>query len=338
MKALQLLASGLALGLLGCPTVGPEPPDPNEPVPPVTCADDGAPLSLTRVTADSLKDAPGWIQICTLCPATSIELAADVPLFGAWTGTFGCAVAFPADVPPEETTLAVDVTVHDGERIGEATIEVAMPERGENPEDLGSATYRIDLAAEGAYRVPSSPLASALTPGDELPELLVHLGEPDLDGGRVVTVGLTEVGETTQDLCQPTEQWALPATLDRRHLIAPLAAGDRLPAPFGAIVEGGIFQAEMRASGAAFNSGSILARIDLAASEAEFGMAPDELCDVFTSFFGTGICVPCADPSEGTAGLPTCVTTVQEFELAPATNEPLIPVSAADLPPECSEA
>lgn len=338
MKAFQLFVAGLAIGLTGCPTVEPVPPDPNEPVPPVSCDDDGAPISLTRVVADSLQETPGWLQVCTLCPASSIEMTADVPLVGAWTGGLQCAVAFPAE-PIPAGALWVDITVHDGERSGSATVEVAMPERGANPEDLGSATYRIDLSPLETYRIPGTEVLDSFLPPDEQVQLLLHLGDPDLETGeRTVTVGATGAGENEQDLCVPTEAWALPATMTDRHLVVPLSAGDRLPSGFGGVLAGGLLQADMRASGAALNSGSLLSQIDLPAVEDEFGMAPDELCEFLATFFGSGFCVPCSDPRDGTAGLTTCVTTVQEFDLAPATNEPLIPVSAADLPPECSEA
>jgi hypothetical protein len=340
MKAFTvgLLMVGLALGTIGCPTDDPVPPDPNELVPPVSCDDDGAPISLTRIDADSRLGSPGWLQVCTLCPSTAIELTAGVPLLAAWTGGFGCAVAFPMEAPPPGDELTVDVVVRSAQRTGAVSIDVPLPGgRGENPETLGTATWLIDLGNPEAQRIPVGPF-DVVAPAEPLPGLLLHLGDPDEDGGRTVTLGITEPGEVTQDLCATTVQWSLPATLDQRHLTALLAPGDRLPRPLGGPVLAGVLQARISSSGSALTSGSILTQLDLAAWEGEVGLPPNELCDLLAELRGSEVCVPCTDPADGTAGLPTCITNVQEFDLAPSSTQPLLPVIAGELPPDCLEA
>ena len=63
----------LAMTAVACQPEPPELPDPNEQLPAVDCGD-AAPLTITRLSPDSLLAWPPWLQVCTLCPATSITL------------------------------------------------------------------------------------------------------------------------------------------------------------------------------------------------------------------------------------------------------------------------
>ncbi len=330
MQEIKLIAAAcVALGVAGCPVEEPAPPDPDEPLPPVSCDDEGAPISLTRTTADSGLVAPGWTQLCTLCPATSMTFESnDVGLLAAWLGEFTCAVAIPRDVPPAEASLEVEATVRQGTAGGAVTLDVPLGGRGENPASFFDETFRVPLT----QRLPGIELGD----GSDR-ELLVRVGPFDDEGGLAVTLGVTVDGGNDQDVCEPTVRLAAAGALDDRHFVVPLGSTDRLPVAVGAPVNAGVLQASLTSTGSALLNGSLLTRVDLAAWEADTGLAPDEQCGMFADSLGSEVCVPCSNPADGTAGLPACVTVVHEFELAPAAGTPLTDVDPEALPPECLE-
>ncbi len=332
-------AIGFAAALVwtsGCRPDLPEPPDPDEPVPPVSCEDPRAPLSLTRTEADSDLVQPPWIQVCTLCPASSVGLDADIPLEVAWEGGFECAVAVASEPLPDDL-LEIDAHIVDGDRSGDVELEVRLSGgRGSKPSDLGTRTWRVDLDSTNLL-IPAADLTAVGLGGDPTRGLLVHLGPPDDDGDLPVTLGLTVEDGNDQDLCEPTRSWVEPARLDRRQLAVPLTVDDALPPPFGGPVRRGAFQARMSSTGSALQSGVLLALLDLNQLEAELGQPPDVVCEVLADDSEGPVCVPCGDPADGIDGLPTCVPMLWEFALATASAAELLPVDPDALPPECAQ-
>ncbi len=334
----HLVLAGL-LACCGCTVDPPLPPDPDRPVPEVDCSDTGAPLSLSSTQADSSLESPPWIEVCTLCPSTSIELRpggleSDLPLASAWASDRACAVAVAEEPLPDREHLEVEATIHAGERSGETEFEVDLPAgRGSNPVDLGTSTWTLAFEPED-LRHPQLASYEPFTP-EPWPAVLLHLGEPLPDGRREVTVGLTEPGSQQQDLCVPTQTWQSPVTLDRRQLGGALEAGDVLPTPVGGPLRRGAWQARMSSSGSALSSIAFLALLDLNQLEQEIGMSPDALCESLEETSDVSPCVPCGEPSEGIDGLPTCITMLWELPLAAAAPDALVPVSTDSLPPEC---
>ena len=336
---LSIVAALLLLAPAGCRQAPPQPPDPNEPPVDVDCEDEGAPLTLTHTAADSRLDVPAWFQACALCPPTAIEVVAsdagqDVPLEVAWTDDLRCAVAVAAEPLPDADLLTVDVRLVDGERSGEVSLEIPLPsERGSNPADLGTATWKLELADED-LRVPGMNIDWFLLTGERR-DMLLHLGESDADGLRRVTVGVTLDGQDEQDPCWPTSSWLEPARLQRRQLSGLLSVGDVLPTWTGGPVRRGAWQATMSDDGASLYDGAILALLDVNQLEAETGMPPDEICAEWAVQSPGSPCQPCDDPALGNAGLPTCIPLVWEFAVASREAEPLVLVDPEALPEEC---
>lgn len=328
-------------GALACRPEPPLPPDPEEPVPEVTCDDEGAPLGLARTAADSGQGLPTWLQVCTLCPSTALELVlsgpdGEAPLTVGWGAERTCAFGLAHGPVPEVSALDVDVVLTVGEQSGSFSYDLPLAAgRGPDPADLGTATWRLSWDSDD-LRLPVGLDLEAVAP-DGLRDMLLHLGEPDALGARAVTVGVTEPGGGVQDLCAPTQRWLGAAKLDRLQLGAELLAGDMLPTPLGGPVERGALQARMSTSGSALQSGAIAALVDLSALEEQTGVPPTQACDdlAAASDSGASPCVPCDDPADSTGGLPFCVGIVWEFSLAPAANEALVEVDPAALPPEC---
>lgn len=332
----------LPLALLAASACRPdpeEPPDPDEPLLPVSCDDEEAPLTLVRTEADSLLGVPPWLQVCALCPPTSIGVVAsvvgdDVPLEVSWASDLGCAVAVAAEPLPDADELTVDLDIVDGDRTGQTTMLRPLPGgRGSNPSDLGTATWRIALQPQ-SLRLPALDLSLLELPGEPR-DILLHLGPADAAGERSVTVGVALPDGGGQDPCQPTSSWEVPATLDRRQVGGQLSIGDRLPSWPGGPLRRGAWQATLDASGETLLDGAFLGLLDVNQAEQEWGRPPDAICAAFASASTGSPCQPCDDPAGGSSGLPTCVPMLWEFATAARQPAALVPVEAGDLPEEC---
>lgn len=341
MRCLRLLCLVLALplALAACRQDPPQPPDPDEPPVEVDCTAEGAPLSLTRTEADSLLDVPAWFQACALCPPTAIEVFAshageDVPLEVAWAEDRLCAVAVASEPLPDGDVLTVDVRLVDEERSGDVSLEIPLPaDRGSNPVDLGSATWRLPLADQD-LRLPGLHVDAFLLTGERR-DLLLHLGQPDADGRRRVTLGVTLDGQTEQDPCWPTGSWLEPARLQQRQIAGLLSVGDDLPTFVGGPLRRGAWQASLSADGSALSDGAILALLDVNQLEEQTGLPPDEICADWAEQSPGTPCQPCDDPTLGNAGLPTCIPLLWEFATADRQDTPLFVVDPEALPEEC---
>ncbi len=339
MRLLLLLALALPLILAACRQDPPQPPDPDDPPVEVDCTAEDAPLSLTRTEADSLLDAPAWFQVCALCPPTAIEVTAshtgdDVPLEVAWAGDQLCAVAVATEPLPDGEVLTVDVRLVDEERTGDVSLEVPLPEdRGSNPVDLGTATWRLALVDED-LRLPGLNADAFLLTGERR-DVLLHLGEPDAEGQRRVTIGVTLDGEVEQDPCWPTSSWLEPARIQQRQTAGVLSVGDELPTFVGGPIRRGAWQATLSADGATLSDGAILALLDVNQLEEQTGEPPDAICADWELQSPEAPCQPCDDPALGNAGLPTCIPLVWEFEVAERADTPLVEVDPEALPEEC---
>jgi hypothetical protein len=333
--ALSLLATG------ACRPDPPQPPDPDEPQVEVTCDSEQSPLTLDRLQADSRLDTPPWLEVCALCPPSAIELTAavdgeDVPLEVAWAQELSCAVATSPEPLPDGDLLDLHVLLVDGERSGEADLEVPLgADRSSNPIDLGTATWRIDFEFDD-LREPWFAWETIEFFEDPV-DMLLSLGEPDADGARPVTVAPTVADGGAQDPCHPTSTWLAPAWMDRRQIGGALSAGDELFSISGGPVRRGAWQASVTEGGELLLDGAFLALIDVSRLEEQSDLSPAVICDFYAALTGGQACVPCDDPAEGTAGLPLCVPMLWEF--AQASLEPIALESIApdELPQECFE-
>jgi hypothetical protein len=260
----------------------------------------------------------------------------DVPLTVAWAGDLGCAVAVATEPLPDGETITVDVRLTDGEISGDISLDIPLPGgRGSNPVGLGRATWKLALA-DSDLRLPGMNPDWFLL-ADARRDVLLQLDEPDSDGLRRVTVGVTQQEQDEQDLCWPTSSWLEPARLQRRQLAGVLSTGDVLPTWTGGPVRSGAWQATMSEDGSTLNDGAILALLDVNQLEAEAGLPPDEICAEWELFSPGSPCQPCDDPALGNAGLRTCIPLVWEFASAARATLPLMQVDPDALPEECGE-
>jgi len=328
-----LLVASAAL-VLGCRPDPPLPPDPDEPTPASSC-DDHPALSLTRVEADSIGDDPSWFQVCAQCPVAEVTWTVGdgaggvLPVESIWTPGRQCAVAAPVTPSAAVPSLPVSVTVRDGEREGTFAFDHELSgDRGQDPVDLGSATWVLPIDAAttrvrgGLDLIEDPPFALAL-----------HLSAADAQGDRVLTLGGARDDGARQDLCVPTTELAVPASLLLRQVAAPISAEDTLPG--GLLARRGALQARLSETGDALQDVVLVALADLAASESILGAPPAEVCAAWTDADGTSPCVPCGSPSEGIAGLPACVPFVLEWSLGERADWSLQPVDPEHIPIGC---
>ncbi len=319
----SVIALALVAGL-GCETEEPQPPDPNEPLPPVVC-DEQAPISLVRTAADSALGIPPWLQACNVCPSDFTFAVADTELLTLRTAADTCAVAMPMAPWGEAESFDATLTVDDG--FSTAVLAFEHPgtgDRGEDPDELGAPTYRLELAPE-RLRVPALDLL--LLDGFD-GSVLLHL-EPTADHGFELSFAPVDPDTGEQDPCALTSTWAEPVRLDTRQLGAPASPGDRLPLPFGGPLKAGALQATISSTGSALQNATLLYEVDIDALAAEHGIPVDEHCDTVDGLGLDPLCAPCSN------GDGTCVTAVWEWSVSPASNAPFVPVDT--LPPECGE-
>lgn len=315
-----LYAATAAIALLGCETAEPQPPDPNTPLEPVVC-DERAPLSLLRTSPDSALGRPPWLELCNVCPAAFELTVADVDLYTTWAEGGSCVVALPRDPWPPGDLYSATAVIEYGDRV--ATFEFEHPgtgERGEDPDDLGSATYRLELE-DGTLRLPS------LDAGDV--GVLVRF-EETADHGFAVHFGRTEGASNQQDECAPTTTLSTAARLDRRQLAAPLVEGDALALPFATPLKGGALQATLSSTGSALQTMALLVELDgrLQADGAE------AFCADYEALAQRPLCGPCGDPA-GEPDADTCITFVWEWSTSIRVPDPLVLV---DVPgPDCAD-
>ena len=338
-KCTRLTTILTLLVLAACRPESPDPPDPDEPIAPVDC-DELAPLTVTRTTADSSLGLPGWLQVCTLCPATSIEFVADqgqeLALESLWTEGAECAVSLAAHPLPDQSLVEFTSSVVQGENSGSLELDLELPGgRGENPVDLGTATWKL-TATETGLRIPQVDI-ELLGLNWNISEILLSLGAVNTDGSRSITVGRVDPETGEQDPCSPTSTWAQPARLEQRQLGGALSSGDRLPTPLGGPLRRGAIQGRLSSTGSALQDVTILGLLDLNELEEETGTSPDILCDEWSAEADTSLCVSCGDPAEGQTGLPSCVPLIWEFQLAPMASAALFQVDGNALPNECSD-
>lgn len=316
--AKSMFVGCVALALLaGCETEEPQPPDPNTPLVPVTC-DERAPLTLVRTAADSTQSKPHWLQLCNVCPASFDVTIDPVALHRSWSDGGTCVVAMPSDPWPEADVFEASALIDDGTRTATFDFEHAgSGERGDEADDLGSATYRLPLTA-GALRTP------ALLAADLDTDLLVQF-ERTADHGFQVNFGRTSSG-STQDLCTPTTTLAAHARSDAGQIGAALAEGDELPLPLLAPLKGGALQATLSSTGSALRSMALLVDVDADLLEGD----AETLCADYEAQVGEPLCGPCGDPALEPDGN-TCITFVWEWSTATRVPDPLVQV---DVPSE----
>jgi hypothetical protein len=350
--ALASAALAAAGCISACKPDEPQPPDPDTPTPAVGCDAEGAPLSLTRTTADSSLESPPWLHACTLCPASGIGLwvwddadpedakpGSPVPLAAAWSGGLDCAVGMPSAPLPALPSVPASISIAAGERQGTWDFDLLVAGgRGPAPIDLGSATYLLD--GDPAFR----RLPSLLPPADDatFPSLLVQLGPDNGSGSHSVTLGATLPGSDEQDPCVPTVTLSSVAQEDQRQVAAPLAPPDSLPVPVpqGGPLRDGALQAFLSSDGDALHYVVLLSSVDLTLATDPQGRSPEQVCAdlaAASSEPGRPVCVPCGDPRDGATGLPSCVPSVWEWASAPRLASPLVPVIPESLPAECEE-
>lgn len=315
-----LLVAAAAIALLGCETEERQPPDPDTPLLPVVC-DEDAPLTLLRTTPDSALGRPPWLQLCNVCPASFELSVADLELYASWAEGGTCVVAMPIEPWPPGDSYAATALIDDGSRV--ATYDFEHPgtgERGEDLEDLGSGTYRLELE-EGSLRLPG------LDAGDV--GVLVRF-EETADHGFAVHFGRTQGATSQQDLCVPTTTLMTPARLDRRQLAAPLIEGDALPLPFAAPLAGGALQATLSSTGSALQTMGLLIELDTRLLEGD----TEAVCADYEELAGDILCGPCGDPA-GEPEADSCIPLVWEWSTSIRVPDPLVLV---DVPgPDCTD-
>jgi len=321
----------------GCRPELPDPPDPGEPTPALECAE-GAPVTLTRTVADSVLDAPPWVEACTLCPADSFEIGftdgedAPLGLVTAWARGTGCAVAMPTEPVPGDG-MQVTYRVASGARSGAVTLDHALDEdRGEDPEGVEEVTFRLEWRF-ARLRHPHTGDPLFVDPADG-PSLLVSFGAPDAEGDRPVTVGITTAEDAAQDLCEPTQAWGS-ARLDARQLGLALEPGSAVLQPTPIPLLSGALQARLHEDGESLLDTTLMGVIDLDEVEPLLG-PPDDVCAALVGLDGVSACAPCTEPSAGTDEPARCITAVWEWAAAARADEPLQPVDADALPPDCN--
>jgi len=338
LGAFAALAIAVLTAAPGCRPDLPDPPDPGEPTPTVGCEENG-PVTLTRTAADSTLVAPAWVEVCTLCPSDSFDVSfADaegtaLDSVTAWARGTGCAVAMTtAPVPADGLDVTYRVTA--GERSGDVTLDVPVSaeERGPDPEGLDGATFTLEWPfARSRHPHEGNPLL--VDPADG-PSLLVSFGAPDGDGLRPVTAGVTVTGGGEQDLCEPTHAWGA-ARLDTRQLGARLDAGASIPQPTPIPVLEGALQGRLNETGEGLFDVALIGVIDLAALEPALGPVAD-VCADLVDLDGVSACAPCTAPADGADESQRCITAVWEWAAAARADEPLQPVDADALPPDCN--
>ena len=335
----------LAMTAVACQPEPPELPDPNEQLPAVDCGD-AAPLTITRLSPDSLLAWPPWLQVCTLCPATSITLQlgdddnAAVDLVTAWGEERHCAVALPSTPPPIVASLPALATVANDSRAGDWDFDVPIaPGRQQGPEDLGSGTYTLRGDAV-SLRVPGYPWEARDSAAHWKPRpLLLRLGPLDPAGERVVELAPGKGDDSTQDLCSPTWQLAAPAVEVEGQIATTLSAGDRFPTRFGDRVHRGALQGRLSPNGAQLTDVAVLAVIDItsAPDEAKKTMETTTRCTSWETQLGFNPCTPCEPPDAEVQGASHCVTILSEWRVANRVDSALESLSTDDLSADCLE-
>jgi len=336
-RRLVLPVSALLLGVaaVGCRPEPPGPPDPDEPTPALEC--NQVPLTLTRVAADSLLDAPPWSQVCTACPLASGDVGFGdgagglLDTLSVWSPERECVVSIPTEPLPARPSVPRDIElVDDLGRTALFTDDVDVADgRGADPVDLGTATWSLPLTDDG-WRL----LGGSRVLADPPAGLLLSLGPADAQAQRPATLGAARGSSPVQDTCEPTVDLGL-ATLLSRQVTVPLSAGDAIFD--GLIVDRGALQARLADDASALFDVTLLAVVSLTQSEPALGAAPDVLCAELEADLGFSPCVPCGDPSLGVEGLPACLPLVIEVPVATRTDSPLIPVDAAAIDPGCRQ-
>lgn len=316
-----MIAVVLVAGL-GCETEEPQPPDPDEPLPPVAC-DELAPISLVRTAADSALGVPPWLEACNICPADFAFEVEGLELLTIPTAADTCAVAMPLAPWPEQDSFAASVTVDDGNATAVLDFEhLGTGDRGALPDDLGAPTYRLVLAAE-RLRVPALDL-KLLDFFDG--SLLLHL-EPTADHGFDLSFALVDPATGEQDPCALTATWLEPVRSDARQIAVAASPGDRAPLPLSGPLAAGALQATISSTGSALQNLTLITEVDVDALVAEADTDVDTWCATLDSFGVDPLCVPCSD------GDGTCTTAVWEWSIAPVAADPFVLVDT--LPPEC---
>jgi hypothetical protein len=310
----------VAVALFGCNAEEPQPPDPDTPLPPVVC-DDTAPLTLLRTAPDSALGRPPWLELCNVCPATFDLQVDDVELLTARADGGACALAMPTLPWPARDTYAVASTITTATRSATFDFDaVGTGARGDDPADLGSATYRLPVDAD-ALRVPDAGLEP--TGGD----LLVRF-EATADHGLAVRFGRTRSDSNQQDLCAPTTTLSTSARLDRRQIAAPLVEGDVVPLPFAGPASRGAVQATLSSTGSALSAMALLLEVDAR----QLGDDPDAVCADYEALGAGPLCGPCGDAA-GPSESDTCIAFLWEWSTAVRVPSALVPV---DVPaPDC---
>jgi hypothetical protein len=319
----------------GCQPTPSEPIDPTEPTPLVSC-EEGGPVTLTRTTADSSLQAPPWVEVCSLCPSDSfsVELtASDAPVDAimSWARGTGCAVAMPT-APVPETGVQVTYRVASGDRSGVVTLDVgAARERGPNPEGLTDMTFDLDWAAARSRHPHQGDPRLADPEGG--PSLLISVGAPDAEGNRPVIAGVSVANGPEQDLCIPTAAWGT-ARIDTRQLGGSIDPGATILQPTPIPVLGGALQGRLNESGEGLFDVALLGIVDLSALQPVLGAVAD-VCDTLIDLDMVSACGPCTSPADGAADQQQCITAVWEWAAVARTDQPLTPVAANALPPDC---
>ncbi|MBJ94626.1 MAG: hypothetical protein CMP23_09140 [Rickettsiales bacterium] len=314
------------------------PPDPDQLIPPASCQAEH-PIALSSIAPDSALDAPPWHQLCTLCPADSIDFrlvngeGAEQEIFQAWAEGGQCAVAMSQSPLSAAQDWSLQSTLSDGTRSAVWEVELTIAAgAGAPPLDLGTATW-IAAAERGSLRLPIFPdqLEEGLLP--PAPELLLSFSPQGKDGLRRMHLAGLSAGE--QDLCIATTELEGVVLDTEGRFSGLIPGGARVPTPLGDRIERGLLQGQLSADGSQLLELALIAVLDVAAQAASEQVSVEEVCALWEQQLGSDPCVPCVAPDLPDSGPADCVTTVLEWREIPLADVPLQPLTIDQLSADC---